>query len=112
MTEQENKPYRPEHHWIKPHGLRFLQSVLWELGLDEEPEETLIEVLASVHERTELYVFDLESARSYVKDSYEDQWAQCKLRDARALISARQERIKARRKRKLEAMDDDDPLPW
>ncbi len=111
MTEQENEFY-PELEWIKRHGVKFLQSVLWELGLDEEPEETLIEVLASVHERMELYVFDLESARRYVIDPYEDQWAQCELHNARALISARQERIKARRKRKLEAMDDDDPLPW
>ena len=112
MTEQENECVLDELEWIERHGVKFLQAVLWELGLDEEPEETLIEVLASVHERTELYVFDLESARSYVKDSYQDQWAQCELQNARALISARQERIKARRKRKLEAMDDDDPLPW
>ncbi len=42
MTNQENEPYLAEHDWKKRHGVRFLQSVLWELGLDEEPEETLI----------------------------------------------------------------------
>ena len=112
MTEQENERDLDELEWIERHGVKFLQAVLWELGLDEEPEETLIEVLASVHDRTKLYVFDLESARSYVNDPYEAQWAQYELRNLRALISVRQERIKARLKRKLEAMDDDDSLPW
>ncbi len=112
MTEQENERDLDELEWIKRHGVKFLQAVLWELGRDEEPEETLIEVLASVHERTELYVFDLESARSYVNDPYEDQWAHYRLRIAKASEIARRERIKARLKRKLEAMDDDDPLPW
>ena len=112
MTEQENERELDELEWIERHGVKFLQAVLGELGLDEEPEETLIEVLASVHDRTKLYVFDLESARSYVNDSYEDQWAQCEAQNLRALISVRQERIKARLKRKLEAMDDDDSLPW
>ncbi len=107
MTEHENKPYRPEHHWIKPHGLRFLQSVLWELGLDEEPEGTLIEVLTTVHKETGLYVFDSESARSFASECedvdivYNQRYA-----------SARQERINARRKRKREAVDDEDSLPW
>ena len=110
MTEQENERELDELEWIERHGVKFLQAVLGELGLDEEPEETLIEVLASVHDRTKLYVFDLESARSYVNDSYED--PQYELQNLRALISVRQERIKARLKRKLEAMDDDDSLPW
>ncbi len=107
MKDQENEPYLPEHHWIKPHAVRFLQAVLWELGHDEEPEETLIEVLETVHERTELYVFDSESARRLASE--------CEDVDvlySRVYASARQERINARRKRKLEAMDDDDPLPW
>ncbi len=112
MAEQENEPELDKRNWIKRRGVKFLQSALWELGHDEEPEETLIEVLETVHERTELYVFDLESARSYVNDPYEDQWAQYELRNASALISARQERIKARRKRKLEAADDEDSVPW
>ncbi len=107
MTEQENEPYRPEHHWIKPHGLRFLQSVLWELGIDEEPEETLIEVLITVHKETGLYVFDYESAHSFVSECEEVNIAY-----NQRYASARQARINARRKRKLEAGDDEDSVPW
>ncbi len=107
MTEQENERDLDELEWIKRHGVRFLQSVLWELGLDEEPEETLIEVLTTVHAETGLYVFDAESARSFASDCedvdivYNQRYA-----------SARQERINARRKRKLEAVDDEDSVPW
>ena len=107
MTEQENESYRPEHHWIKPHGLRFLQSVLWELGLDEEPEGTLIEVLTTVHKETGLYVFDYESAHSFVSECEEVNIAY-----NQRYASARQERINARNKRKLETIDDEDSLPW
>ncbi len=107
MTEQENEPYLAELEWIERHGVKFLQVVLWELGLDEEPEETLIKVLETVHERTELFVFDSESARRFASE--------CEDVDvlySRVYASARQEQINARRKRKLEAVDDDDPFPW
>ena len=113
MTEQENEPYA-ELEWIKRHGVKFLQMVLWELGFDEEPEKTLIEVLTTVHERTKLYVFDFESARAHV--SFDDEFnytlRKSNGRARQERINTRQERIKARLKRKLEAMDDDDPLPW
>ena len=114
MTEQENEFY-PELEWIKRHGVKFLQMVLWELGFDEEPEKTLIEVLTTVNERTKLSVFDFETARAHV--SFDDEFNYT-LRKSIGLacqerINVRQERIKARLKRKLEAMDDDDdPLPW
>ncbi len=110
MTEQENEFY-PELEWIKRHGVKFLQMVLWELGFDEEPEKTLIEVLTTVHERTKLYVLNSDSARSYVKycndinDGYDEQWAPFRYENAEASEIARRERIKARLKRKLEAMD-------
>lgn len=107
MTKQENEGDLDERGWIKRHGVKFLQGVLWELGLDEEPEETLIEVLTTVHERTGFYVFDSESARRFA----------CECGDVdflynRAYASARQERINARNKRKLETIDDEDSLPW
>ncbi len=107
MTKQENEPYLPELELKKRHGVRFLQSALWELGHDEEPEETLIKVLETVHERTELFVFDSESARRFASE--------CEDVDvlySRVYASARQEQINARRKRKLEAVDDEDSLPW
>ncbi len=107
MAEQENEPELDERDWIKRHGVKFLQSALWELGLDEEPEETLIEVLETVHERTELYVFDSESARDYA--SFDDYFNFTKNQSCK---SARQRRINGRRKRKLETMDDEDSLPW
>ncbi len=106
MAEQENEPELDKRNWIKRHGVKFLQSALWELGLDEEPEETLIKVLETVHERTELFVFDSESARRFASEC-ED----VDLVYSRVYASARQERINARRKRKREAVADD-PLPW
>ncbi len=118
MTEQENEPYLAELEWIERHGVKFLQVVLWELGLDNELEETLIKVLTIVHERTKLYVLNSDSARSYVKycndinDGYDEQWEPFRYENAEASEIARRERIKARLKRKIEAMDDDDPLPW
>ena len=105
MTEQENERKLDELYWKERHGVEFLQAVLWELGLDEEPEESLIEVLKTVHEITKLYVFDTESAQRYAYD--------CNAIDIsydRVYASARQKRINARRKRKLEAADDS--LPW
>ena len=107
MTEQENERELDKRDWIKCHGVKFLQSVLWELGLDGEPEETLIEVLIAVHERTNLYIFDHGSAQAYANEiSY------IEFLDSQSYASDRQERITARRKRKLEAMDDEDSLPW
>ncbi len=106
MKDQENEPFLVIHDWEKRHGVKFLKVVLSELGLDEDPEETLIEVLTTVHAETGLYVFDSESARSFASECedvdivYNQRYA-----------SARQERINARRKRKREAVDDD-PLPW
>jgi len=114
MTEQENELNLDERDWIKRHGVKFIQGVLWELGLDEEPEKTLIEVLTTIHEETELYVFDSDSAQGYARDcdaidfSYGHLCASAR----RKRIKTRQERINARRKRKLETMDDEDSLPW
>ena len=113
MTEQENEFY-PELEWIKRHGVKFLQMVLWELGFDEEPEKTLIEVLKTVHAETGLYVFDFETARAHISFDDEFNYTQRKSigRARQERINVRQERIKARLKRKIEAVDDDDPLPW
>ncbi len=105
MTEQENEGDLDERDWIKRHGVKFLKGVLWELGLDEEPEETLTEVLETVHQRTELYVFDSESAQGFANDLKHVDFL-----DSQYYSSARQERIKARLKRKLEAMDGEDSL--
>ena len=105
MKDQENERELDEFDWERRHGVEFLQAVLWELGLDEEPEESLIEVLKTVHEITKLYVFDTESAQRYAYD--------CNSIDtsySRVYASARQKRINARRKRKSEAADDS--LPW
>ena len=107
MTEQENERDLDPRDWISCHGVKFLQEALWELGLDEEPKETLMEVLETVHRRTKLYVFDTGSARRYVNDCGEVDFLYSQFN-----ASARQERIKARRIRKLEAMDTDDSLPW
>ena len=107
MAEQENEPELDERDWIKRHGVKFLQSALWELGRDEEPEETLIKVLETVHEITNLYVFDSESARRFASECEDVDFLY-----SQAYASARQERIHARRKRKLETMDDEDSLPW
>ena len=94
MTEQENERDLDELEWIERHGVKFLQAVLWELGLDEEPEETLIEVLTTVHKVTGLYVFDSESARSFTNEWYKVDGVY-----NQRYTSARQERINARRKR-------------
>ena len=103
MTEQKNERKLDEFDWERRHGVEFLQGVLWELGLDSEPEETLIEVLETVNDLTGLYVFDIETAKESL-----DLISQLNFEKNKSLQIARQKRINARHKRKLEAKDDED----
>jgi hypothetical protein len=105
MNDQENQRELDVHDWKKRHGVQFLQAVLWELGLDEEPENTLIEILESINDRMGLYVFDTASAEEHAY--FVSQFAYY---EEKSCISARLKRINARHKRKLEAVDNS--LPW
>ena len=86
--------------WKMQQGVKFLSMVLWELGLDEEPEETLLEVLDSVVKQTGIHVLDLETARFIIDTDAEFDHV-----DNQNLMRVRVKRIAERQKRKLNQIE-------
>jgi|TARA_B100000315_G_scaffold128968_1_gene118619 hypothetical protein len=95
--QDENEKKRHPLNWESNHGLEVLSQVLWELGHPGEPEETLLEVIDSVHKKTGAYIINHKDAAAIISlvdelDFYDQQ----------NLSEVRKSRIKAREKRQRE----------
>jgi hypothetical protein len=92
---QKNAKQDP-FNWEGNHGIEFLSQVLWELGHPEEPKETLLDVLKSVHEKTAAHIISLEHA-AYIHSIIElgeFEEYKMKLHDVNSRIYARRNREK------------------
>ena len=100
MSEEFNKTQgsvkQDPFNWESNHGIEFLSQVLWELGHPEEPKETLLEVLNSVHEKTATLIISIEHAAyiDSIKEQGELEEYKMKLHDVNSRIYARRNREK------------------
>jgi len=91
LNDQSNHDEVSPHLWAERHGVAFLLHVLWELGHPQESNETLEEVIESVHKKTGALIINLEDA-----DYLNEVKRELDANDYKHLLAIRQERIDTR----------------
>ena len=113
-TIAEGNSLLPYEECMETHAVEFVGDILWGLGYDKEPEDTLKQLICEILEDHKVKMEitcpkcleGLESKKEYAQSYYIQS-----LYDGRNLSMAmREERIAARQKRQAEAALNDDAL--